>query len=75
LTCTRTEVQLVPLGGERVVGKIDRGQITWQPDENPNASYLIVTEGLVYKFAAALAKNLQLRQEIKILRAQLEEIR
>lgn len=56
-----------------MVGRLERGQITWAADENPNGSYYIVTKGMIFKFAQALAKNLQLRQQIKILQAQLEK--
>jgi len=59
----------VPLGGERAVGKVDHGVVTWEPNENPNGSYIIVTKALVYKFAQALAKNVRLEQELKIERA------
>jgi len=59
----------VPLGGERAVGKIDQGVVTWLPDENPNGSYIIVTKGLVFKFAQAMVKNARLVQELKIERA------
>ena len=68
-TCQKTEIQLVPLGGERAVGIIDQGEITWNADENPNGSYIIVTKALIYKFAQTLAKNIKLEKELEIERA------
>lgn len=72
-SCTKTELKLVPLGGERVVGKVEAGVVAWHADENPNGSYLVMTKGMVYKFAQALAKSIRLEQEVRILRAQLEK--
>ena len=68
-TCQKTKLQLVPLGGERAVGIIDQGEITWNADENPNGKYIIVTQALIYKFAQTLAKNLRLEKELEIERA------
>lgn len=63
----------MPLGGERAVGKVEAGVVTWLEGEDTAGSYLIVTKGMVYKFAQAMAKGIRLEQEIKILRAQLEK--
>lgn len=72
-TCQKTEIQLVPLGGERAVGIIDQGVITWNAGENPNGKYIIVTQALIYKFAQTLAKNLRLEKELEIERAKKEK--
>lgn len=68
-TCQKTEIQLVPLGAERSVGIIDQGEIAWNADENPNGKYIIVTKALILKYAQTLAKNIRLKQELKIERA------
>lgn len=67
-TCQKTELQLVPLGGERAVGIIDQGEVVWNADENPNGKYVIVTQALIYKFAQTLAKNIRLEKELEIER-------
>lgn len=72
-TCQKTKLQLVPLGGERAVGIINQGEITWNADENPNGSYIIVTQALIYKFAQTLAKNIRLEKELEIERAKKEK--
>ena len=68
-TCQKPKLQLIALGGERAVGKINEGVIVWEADVNPDGSYIIVTKGLIKKFAAAMAKNWRLTQELKIERA------
>ena len=68
-TCQKTEIQLVPLSGERAVGIINQGEIVWNADENPNGKYIIVTQALIYKFTQTLAKNIRLEKELEIERA------
>ena len=72
-SCQKTEIQLVPLGGERAVGIINQGEIAWNADENPNGKYVIVTQAWIYKFAQTLAKNLRLEKELEIERARKDE--
>ena len=72
-TCQKTEIQLVPLAGERAVGIIDQGVIIWNADENPNGKYIIVTQALIYKFTQTLAKNIRLKKELEIERAKKEK--
>lgn len=69
-TC-RSKVETVPvfIGEARIVGKVEAGQIQWEPQENQGGKYFVVTEAYVKTCLGLALENSELRAEIKKLQA------
>lgn len=64
--------QIVALGEIRAVGKIIKGAVSFEPGEDPNGSYLIITKGTLLRATWAVKETVILRAENEILKQKLE---
>lgn len=65
--------QPVAVGEEKIAGKIIAGVVTFEPGQNPQAGYYIVTPAFVLKAGYLAMENAELKLTIKKLQAIIEK--
>ena len=71
--CKKPEPVLVPIGEVRVVGIIEKGIVRYEPGENPQGDYNIVTPAFILKFIDLGYEAKRLQLELKKCRELLEK--
>lgn len=72
-TCKSTTViSPVLIGDARITGKVVGGALVWEPNENQGQSAYVVTPAFVKICLGLALENVELKAEIKKLRAKLE---
>lgn len=71
--CKKPEPVLVPIGEVRVVGVIEKGNITYAVGENPQSDYNIVTPAFVIKLIDLAYEVKRLQLELKKCQELLEK--
>jgi len=71
--CKKPEPVLVPIGEVRIVGLIEKGIVKYEPGENPQGDYNIVTPALILKFIDLAYEVKRLQLELKKCQELLEK--
>lgn len=71
-TACRPAPIFVPLGETRIVGTIKTGLVAFQPKEDPNGDYFIVTKNFTRTLYLSLWKIKQLELELKACQEKLD---
>ena len=72
-SCKKPEPVLVPVGEVRIVGIIEKGIIKFEPSENPQGDYNIVTPAFILKFIDLAYEVKRLQLELKKCQELLEK--